>query len=682
VPLPLGRLRAVRAAAAGTLALVLLGALSLAAPAAHAAGGIPSWDHIFTIVMENRNYGELVGNAQAPYFNSLIPQGGMATNFTAVAHPSLPDYMALVGGTTFGITTDCTDCFVTATSITDEIAASGRSWKSYQESLPLACFKGDAYPYVLKHNPFLYFNPLRDNPSACGQVVPYSYLPSDLASVSTTPNYAFVVPNMCNDMHDCSTAIGDQWLSQSVPIILNSPAFRNQHSVLFITWDEDDNSPTNQVPLLVLGGGVTPGAQATTAYNHYSLLKTVEASWGLAPLAGGDSAAAPLNDFWPPPPPPPPPGSTPPPSSGGTQPPSSGGTPPPLSPAPLGLPFPGGTATSPPPTPLVLGQNVTRPAQPSGAASPSGPSPTPTSAPTVSRVDPIAGSVSGGDVVTISGTGFTPKSVVRFGTTPAAGVTVNSSTSITAVVPQGAGTTDITVSTNLGTSPVSAQAEYTYTFSNSGFAVGLYATSLTPAVNGSVTLVASTNRDVGPTAYGISIEDVTLGDEVAHAGSGASLSVAVSQKLAGTHRYVAMVSNPAGANQQAVSGPVVVTWGGTAGSTLGFTVAPSPSTPPGVAPLTSNGFAITLSTTAAAAGIGSSVVLTATANQDVGPTAYGMSIFDATTGQELAHAATGSVVTVSLSQASVATHSFVAMVCSVGGANSQASSNPVGVTWS
>ena len=123
-------------AATAVITLAVLGMTQLGVPAARAAG-TPALDHIFTIVMENHNYSEIVGNtAQAPYTNSLINQYSLATNYAAVWHPSLPNYLALAGGSTFGISTDCTDCFVNAPNIADRITASGRTWRSYQESMP------------------------------------------------------------------------------------------------------------------------------------------------------------------------------------------------------------------------------------------------------------------------------------------------------------------------------------------------------------------------------------------------------------------------------------------------------------------------------------------------------------------------------------------------------------------
>jgi hypothetical protein len=167
------------------------------------------------------------------------------------------------------------------------------------ESMPSACFVGDSGSYVQKHDPFIYYNNIRTNASRCqSHVVPYSQLASDLGSASSTPNYAFITPNSCNDMHDCSVATGDAWLQGQVPSILSSPAFTTQHSLLAIVWDEDDFSGTNQVPTILIGNGITPNLLSGASYNHYSLLRTIEASLGLNTLTGNDAGATAMSDLF------------------------------------------------------------------------------------------------------------------------------------------------------------------------------------------------------------------------------------------------------------------------------------------------------------------------------------------------------------------------------------------------
>jgi len=263
------------------------------------ATGVPALSHVFVIVMENHAYGEIIGSSSAPYINSLAAKGGLATSYTATTHPSLPNYLALTGASTFGITSDCTTCWVNATNVADKVESAGKSWKAYEESMPSACFVGDSGSYAQKHDPFIYYNDVRTNTSRCqSHVVPYTQLATDLASASTTPNYAFITPNMCNDMHDCAVSTGDSWLQQQVPTILNSAAFTTQPSLLAVIWDEDDSSAGNQVPAILVGSGITAGLRSSRGYNHYSLLATIEVGLGLGTLTTNDAGAATMTDFF------------------------------------------------------------------------------------------------------------------------------------------------------------------------------------------------------------------------------------------------------------------------------------------------------------------------------------------------------------------------------------------------
>jgi len=240
--------------------------------------------------MENEESTSIIGNGAAPYINGLANSYGLATQYYAVSHPSLPNYLALTAGSTFGISSDCTTCWVNASNLADQIETSGRSWKAYLEGMPSACFVGDSYPYMQKHNPWLYYNDIRTNAARCSaHVVPFSRLGTDLGGGSV-PNYVWITPNMCNDMHDCSIATGDSWLSQQVPAILNSSAFQNG-GVLFITWDEGDTnagcctySAGGNAAMLVISPLAGLGFASTIAEDHYSLVRTVEDSWGMPEL--------------------------------------------------------------------------------------------------------------------------------------------------------------------------------------------------------------------------------------------------------------------------------------------------------------------------------------------------------------------------------------------------------------
>jgi phosphatidylinositol-3-phosphatase len=261
---------------------------------------VPAFDHIFVVIMENHSSSQIIGSADAPYINSLVAGYGLAANYTAISHPSLPNYLALTSGSTFGLTTDCTDCFQNAPNLAvDRLVPAGLTWRGYMESMPSPAFVGDSYPYMQKHDPFVYYDNIRTDPAQFANVVPYTQLAVDLASAETTPAFGWITPDMTDDMHDGSVAQGDAWLSTAIPAILKSDAFTIDQSLLFITWDENDDSPGNQVATLVIADAVPPGFASHVPYTHYSLLRTIEASWGLAPLTANDAAAAPMSDFFP-----------------------------------------------------------------------------------------------------------------------------------------------------------------------------------------------------------------------------------------------------------------------------------------------------------------------------------------------------------------------------------------------
>ncbi len=262
------------------------------------AGTLPDFSHVFVIVMENREYGSVIGSPGAPYINSLARTYALASNYFAVSHPSLPNYLALAAGDTFGITSDCTACFVNAPNIADQVEASGRSWRAYMESMPSACYLGSwSGEYAQKHDPFVYFTDIRNDPGRCAaHVVPFSSFGTDLAS-GTLPNYVWITPNLCNDMHDCATSVGDSWLAKVVPQILASAAWRDG-GVLFITWDEGsssagyDDSWGGRVATLVISPYGRNGFQSSVLESHDNLLRTIEDAWHLGPLGHAASHPA------------------------------------------------------------------------------------------------------------------------------------------------------------------------------------------------------------------------------------------------------------------------------------------------------------------------------------------------------------------------------------------------------
>lgn len=276
----------------------------VARPPTHTPTPLPSGaiKHVFVVMMENHAYNEVWNSASSPYITQLGNSYARATNYHAGTHPSLPNYLDLYGGSNYSITNDCSPsstCHINAGSLADNLEAKGLTWKGYMESMPSACYLTTSGKYAPKHNPFVYFDDIRTNSTRCkNHDVPYTALAADLASKATTPNYAMIVPNLCNDMHDCSVSTGDTWLKNNLPAILNSPACTVDKCLLVLTWDEDDSSQANQVLTIFAGSAAkTGGVTSALSYTHFSLLRTIENIFGLPTQGSKDASASPMNDL-------------------------------------------------------------------------------------------------------------------------------------------------------------------------------------------------------------------------------------------------------------------------------------------------------------------------------------------------------------------------------------------------
>jgi phospholipase C len=284
---------------------VLIASL-LSSATASAASTMPStYDsirHVFIIVMENKGYPQVWNKSSTPYITSLGKAYSRSTNFHAITHPSLPNYLDMYAGSNFGITTDCspsTSCHVAAHNLADNLDAAGLTWKGYMESMPAPCYLTTSGNYAPKHNPFVYFDNIRKNATRCAShVVNLSVLATDLASAATTPNYAFISPNLCNDMHDCSIGTGDNWLKNHVPAILKSPACTSQACLVAVVWDEDNGNYGNVVLTVFAGSGAKTGGFASSHhYSLFSLLHTVEYIFGLPTQTVNDANAQVMLDM-------------------------------------------------------------------------------------------------------------------------------------------------------------------------------------------------------------------------------------------------------------------------------------------------------------------------------------------------------------------------------------------------
>jgi phosphatidylinositol-3-phosphatase len=282
------------------IARIALVAAALAAATAGANAvppNVPRFDHVIVVVFENKERADVVGSTAAPTFNSLARRYAELVGYRAVAHPSLPNYLALVSGSTHGIHDDCTDCVVNAVSLADTLPLAHRTWKTYAEGLPSPGFTGaGSGAYAKKHDPFLYFANVLRRSAWLHRVVPFSSFGRDL-DAGRLPSFSLVVPNLCNDMHDCDVATGDRWLARNIVPILRSPHLAR--SVVFVVFDEGttDVGGGGSVAALALGPVVRRGSTFTRPTNHYGLLRTIEDAWGL-PRLGASNDAAPITGIW------------------------------------------------------------------------------------------------------------------------------------------------------------------------------------------------------------------------------------------------------------------------------------------------------------------------------------------------------------------------------------------------
>jgi hypothetical protein len=267
------------------------------APSARAArpcrGARPParYDHVVWIWFENKGRDAVIGTGKAPYINAIARTCGLANRYNAVAHPSLPNYIAATSGGTQGIrNNDPPRANATGAVSVFELA---RSWKSYQEDLPRPCALKSSGKYAVKHDPAAYY--LRIRPTACARDVPLGSpasgaLASDLRR-NRLPRFSFVTPDLCNSMHDCSVGTGDGWLRRWLPVLLASRAYRAGKTAIFVTWDEGEGGGGNRVATIAIAPSVRRGSTTNVPFDHYSLLRTTESMLHLRPLLGAAARA-------------------------------------------------------------------------------------------------------------------------------------------------------------------------------------------------------------------------------------------------------------------------------------------------------------------------------------------------------------------------------------------------------
>ena len=243
--------------------------------------GLPRFAHIWLIVMENRDYGQVIGSPDSPYTNQLATTYGLATEYYAITHGSQPNYIGLFSGAQYGVTGGSTPNLVEP-NLADQIEAAHLTWKVFAENFPGDCYNGVTASggadgpgtYVRRHVPAIAFRDIRKSPARCANIMDFLHLDPAVA------NFELIVPNLTDDGHDGSSQEADAFLRRFVPGITGSSAWKDG-GVLFIVWDEGKETGDNHVVALVISPLVSRGFRSIVRHDHYSLLRTIEDAWGL-----------------------------------------------------------------------------------------------------------------------------------------------------------------------------------------------------------------------------------------------------------------------------------------------------------------------------------------------------------------------------------------------------------------
>ena len=278
------------------------------------AQSVPHSSHVWMVTEENHSFEDVVGNAQMPYYNQLIHQYGLATQFYSDQHSSLPALMWLVAGAAVEPNNDTTSCHHTEDNVVRELLKHGLTWRSYQVNMPSAGFQG-LYGgadnlYYRRHNPLIDFSDVCPGTGQDTKSVPYSQIAADFAG-DKTANYSYVTPDTDEDAHDGTLQEADEWLEENVPAILDRPEFQpGGDGILFVVWDEGTLGTDNRcsasvsqgcggrTAALVIGPQVKHGYQSTVTYHNESVLKTVCTAMGLTTCPGAAQNAKPMADFF------------------------------------------------------------------------------------------------------------------------------------------------------------------------------------------------------------------------------------------------------------------------------------------------------------------------------------------------------------------------------------------------
>jgi len=259
--------------------------------------------HVFIVVEENQNYANVVASPSMPYLNSLANQYGLAANYFANGHPSIPNYFELTTGQTLTLIDALTPHSfpVSEDNVIRELIAAGKTWKSYAEDLPAIGYTGgDTGNYAVRHNPIAYMTDVQNDPTQTKNLVPFSQFAADLPTANL-PDYSFIIPNLCNDAHNCSLNTADNWLKTNIDPLIKNPLFQSD-GLLIIAFDESANDDTDgggRIAVVLISPRFSKAAfQSTTLYQHDAALRLMLEGLGISALPGSATTAPTTWDFF------------------------------------------------------------------------------------------------------------------------------------------------------------------------------------------------------------------------------------------------------------------------------------------------------------------------------------------------------------------------------------------------
>ena len=258
-----------------------------------------TFGHVFIVTEENHDYGSVIGSSAMPYLNSLAQQDGLATQYYANTHPSIGNYFMLATGQI--VTNDDNySTIVTVDNVVRHLLAAGKTWKSYAEDLPAVGYTGgDVGKYARKHNVFALLSDVANDSTQRRNVVPFTQFATDVAN-GTLPDFSNIVPNLCNDAHDCSLDTADTWLRNNIAPLLASPTFQRD-GLLIITFDEagsDNSHGGGRIAWFVVSPKARTGYQSTTLYQHESTLRLILEALGVTQFPSAAATAPGMAEFF------------------------------------------------------------------------------------------------------------------------------------------------------------------------------------------------------------------------------------------------------------------------------------------------------------------------------------------------------------------------------------------------